>query len=217
MPGREVAEVVGVVDNVLHERPDAPPAAVAYFSTRERRFGRHVLVRTSGPPADMIGVIRREMQDMDATVALSNIATMGERIRRSVGDRGMLLVLLGVFGGVTVLLAAVGTWAVVSYAVADRVRELAIRVALGAEARSVVRLVMGRVVAASAIGGLVGLAGGLGCTHVVRAFLFETSPRDPRLVAGGVALLALVIVLASYLPARRATRVDPALELTFGE
>jgi predicted permease len=213
LPGRAIAEVVGVVENVLHESPDQLPAPVAYYSTRERRHGRHVLVRTAGDPADAVGPIRAALYDLDPTVAMSNVATMEERMRRSVGDRGMVLVLLGLFGGVAVLLAAVGTWAVVSYAVADRTRELAVRVALGAKGRRVVQLVVGRVALIASVGGILGVMGGLAGTRVLETFLFDTSPHDPIIFLAGGGFLFAVIFLSGYLPARRATRVDPAQAL----
>jgi ABC-type antimicrobial peptide transport system permease subunit len=125
----------------------------------------------------------------------------------------MILVLLGLFGGVTVLLVAVGTWAVISYSVADRARELAVRLALGAEGGGIVRLVMRQVTVVAVLGGILGLAGGLGGTHVLQGFLFNTSPRDPRVILVGCSFILAVVSLASYLPARRATRVDPAREL----
>ena len=112
-----------------------------------------------------------------------------------------------------VLLAAVGTWAVVSYAVADRTRELAVRVALGAGGRSVVRLVSQRMVMVSLVGGVLGVLGALGGTRVLEAFLFDTSPHDPAVFLAGGTFLFLVVFLAGYLPARRATKVDPAQAL----
>jgi predicted permease len=210
LPDRQMAEVVGIVGDLLHTSPDRERWPVAYFSTRERRFGSHAMVRTTGDPAAALGMIRNELHELDATVALSNVATMDQLIRQSVGDRTVILVFLGIFASVTVLLVAVGIWGVVAYSVADRTRELVLRMALGAERFSVVRLVIGKTTATALLGVLLGLAGAFAGTRILNAFLWNTSARDPVTFVTASTLVLVIVLVASYLPARRATRVDPA-------
>jgi predicted permease len=210
LPGRRMAEVVGVVGDLLHTGPDQERWPVAYFSTRERRFGSHAMVRTSGDPTAAIRMIQNEIHDMDATVAMSDIATMDQLIRRSVGDRTMILAMLSVFASITVLLVAVGTWGVVAYSVANRTRELVLRMALGAERFNVVRLVIGKTTAIALLGVMLGLGGAFAGTRILSAFLWDTNAHDPMTFLAAGTFLFAVVSVASYLPARRATRVDPA-------
>jgi predicted permease len=216
-PGRETAEVVGVVGDVIYTGPEEERTPVVYYSLRERRHGSYALVRTTGNPNEAVPLIRDELFAMDPTVAMSNITTMDRLISRSVGDRGLIFWLLTIFATITVLLAAVGTWGVVAYSVADRQRELGLRVALGADAGRVLRLVLRRSTLTALGGVVIGLAGAWTGSRVLEAMLWNTSARDPRIFLGGGVLLFVVVLVASYLPARRATRVDPAEVLRAAE
>ena len=211
--GREQAEIIGVVGDVLYGPPDAEGIPVAYFSTRERRFANHALVRTTVAPARAVRAIRNEIHTLDPTVAMSGIASADELISRSAGDRRMILGLLGLFAAVAVLLAAIGTWGVVAYSVANRRKELSLRMALGADGRDVLGLVVRETATTALLGLLVGLGGALAGTRLLDAFLWETSARDPMTYFGGVSFLLAVVLVASYLPGRRATRLDPAQAL----
>ncbi len=122
----------------------------------------------------------------------------------------MLLGLLGLFSSITLLLAAVGAWGVVAYSVADRKAELSLRMALGAERNHVVALVVRKTALTTVLGMAVGLGGAWAGTRLLESFLWETSSHDPATFLGGSGLLFTVVVLATYLPARRATRLDPA-------
>ena len=215
--GRATAEVVGLVGDVVYVSPDRERWPVAYYSTRERSGPRYAVVRTSGDPNEAIGFIRDEIFAMDPTIAMRNISTMDRLIARSVGDRGLIFWLLTIFAAITVLLAAVGTWGVVAYSVADRQRELGLRIALGAEGARVLRLVLRRSMLTALVGVVFGLAGAFAGSRVLEAFLWDTSARDPRVFLGGAALLFVLVLVASYLPARRATRVDPVEVLRAAE
>ena len=217
LPGRETAEVVGVVGDVVYTSPEQDRWPVAYFTLRERRFGSYALARTTGDPNDAVNVIRNELFAMDPSVAMSGIVTMEQLISRSVGDRGLVFWLLTIFATITVLLAAVGTWGVVAYSVADRQRELGLRIALGAEGSRVLRLVLQKSTMTALVGVLIGLAGAWAGSRVLQAMLWNTSARDPKVFFGGGVLLFAVVLVASYLPARRATRVDPVEVLRAAE
>jgi hypothetical protein len=213
LPGRMMAEVVGVAGEMLYVGPDQEGLPMAYFSTRERRYGSHAMVRTVGPPAQMIEMIRTEIHAMDPTVAMSDIASMDQLIGRSIGDRRIILALLGIFAGIAVSLVATGTWALVAYSVADRRREIGLRLALGARPGDVRRFVIRRSMLAGLVGVLVGVAGAWWVSRLMESFLWEIGPHDPVILLAGAWLLFAVVALASYLPARRATRTDPILVL----
>ena len=185
LPGRQSAEIIGIAGDVMYTNPDQERFPVAYYSLRERRFGSTALVRTSGNPTDLIRSIQQELSALDPTVAMSNVTTMDQLITRSVGDRGLIFWLLLVFATITVLLAAVGTWGVVAYSVAQRQRELGLRIALGAGGRRVLRLVIKRSTLTAAVGVVIGLAGAWAGSRILEAFLWETSARDPRIFLGG--------------------------------
>jgi putative ABC transport system permease protein len=209
LPGRETAEVVGVVGDVIYTGPDQARWPVAYYSLRERSGPRYATVRTAGDPTEAIRSIQDELFALDATVAMRNVTTMNRLIAGSVGDRRVIFWLLAVFATITVLLAAVGTWGVVAYSVADRQRELGLRIALGAQGTRVLGLVLRRSVLTALVGVVLGLGGAWAGSRVLEAFLWNTSARDPGVFLGGAALLFAVVLAASYLPARRAVRVDP--------
>ncbi len=211
--GREQAEVIGVVGDVLYGPPDATGVPVAYFSTQERRFANHALIRTSVRPNVAVRAIRSEIHAMDPTVAMSGIASAEELVSRSAGDRRIVFGLLGLFAGVSVLLAAIGTWGIVASSVTNQRRELSLRIALGADRR----VILGQVARDSATAAFFGLAGGFGGalagTRLLDTFLWETSAQDPQTYFFGVSFLFVVILAASYFPGRRATRLDPAQAL----
>jgi len=209
LPGRETAEVVGVVGDIMYTSPTQDRWPVAYYSLRERRFGSFAVVRTTGDPRRHVHLIQGELFALDPTVAISNIATLDELMTRSVGDRGLIFWLLLIFSSLTVLLAAIGTWGVVTCSVTERRRELGVRVALGAQVGHVLARVLRQSVFAALMGILVGLLGAWAGSRVLETFLWNTSAHDPRIFLGAGALLFVLVLLASYLPARRVLRIDP--------
>ncbi|MEQ8329881.1 MAG: ABC transporter permease [Longimicrobiales bacterium] len=210
--GKErLVTVVGVVGDARYTPPDEPLIPEAYYAAREFPLTASSLtVRVAGSdPSALVPAIRAALQELDPPTPLFGIRTMTERRAEATGDRRVVLWLLSVFAAVTLLLAATGTWGIVSYAVADRRRELGLRMALGAGRGRVVGTVLRASVAAGVAGLGVGLAMAWAGGRMLDAFLFETSARDPWAFAGGGALLLAVVALASYVPARRATTVDP--------
>jgi len=206
LPGRETAEVVGVVGDVVYAGLGWP---VVYSSLRERSGPRYASVRTRGDPNDVIRPIRDALTAMDPTIAMRNVATMDRLIAGAVGDRALILRLLGGFAAITGILALVGTWGMAAYVVAGRQRELGLRIALGATDAQVLRLVLRGSVRIALIGVALGLCGAWAGGRVLQAFLWNTSARDPSVLLGGGVLLFAAVLAASYLPARRALRVDP--------
>ena len=169
----------------------------------------NVVVEASGAPLSLVPEIRRTVAEMDPTLPLAGMRSMDEVLSRARARPRFLTSLLGAFAGVALLLAAVGTYGVMSYTVAQRSREMGIRMALGAEASTVQTLVMRRGLGVAALGLGAGLLGAWWLTGLLESLLFGVAARDPLTFATVPLLLLVVAVAASWIPARRATRVDP--------
>ncbi len=208
-------EIVGVVGNVLYNGPDEDPIPEAYYSFREFADpNATVIVRTAGDdPTSLLPAIREALGSMAPDLAIFGVTTMADERASVTGDRRVVLALLALFAAVTVLLAATGTWGIVAYAVADRRRELGLRMALGSDAARVVRMVVRRSLVSVVPGIALGLGGAWATSRILEAFLYQTSPRDPVTFAGGAALLLAVVLVASWLPARRVSAMDPSESL----
>jgi putative ABC transport system permease protein len=172
-----------------------------------------VAVRTSGEPISAVGAVRDAVRAVDPTVPVYNIGTMDQRITTSLSQTRFSTMLLSVFGGIALLLAAIGVYGIISYGVTQRVQEIGIRLALGAQGRDVLTLVMRHAAVLAGLGLVVGLAGALALTRLLAGLLFRVSPTDPPTFAVGIVVLTFVALLAAALPARRAARVDPIVAL----
>jgi putative ABC transport system permease protein len=212
--------VVGVVKDVRSEGLRDPATLEFYVPQAQfRRFGGWTLrdmtliIRTDGDPALLAAPARRALADVDPELAAADVRTMQQVVDRSVAQPRFTMLLLSAFGAVALLLATVGVYGVISHGVAQRTREFGIRVALGAGQRDVVRLVVRQGLMLAIAGVALGVVGALAATRALRSLLFDVSATDP-LTYGAIALLLLgVAVLASIVPARRATHVDPTLSL----
>jgi putative ABC transport system permease protein len=152
---------------------------------------------------------REAIRQVDPTIPLYAIGTMEEAIGESVDTQRRYMALVTVFAGIAVLLAAIGLYGVIAFSVRQRVREIGVRVALGAARRDVIWLILSRALAVCLAGVGLGVAGALGASSLLASLLFEIEPRDVLTYAVVAGLLMVVGLLASYVPARRATRVDP--------
>ena len=161
------------------------------------------------------GELRTELASLDHSLPLANVMTMRERMGESVGEQRFRTLLLGSFAGFALVLACIGLYAVMSYSVSQRTREIAIRIALGGQPREILALVIRQALVLSFIGMVVGLIAALVLTRTMRALLFDVTPADPISFAISLGLLAGVAVLASYIPARRATKIDPLAALRY--
>ena len=207
-------EIIGITRDVRSRRPDAVPDAefhvpYAQFPVPSMAF----TVRTSGAPESLVPVIRRELAQIDPRLPLASVRTFDEVIAVATRNPRLYSVLTAVFGILAAALAIVGIYSVMSYTVAQRTRELAIRAALGASHRGLLGLVMREGFKLSAIGIAAGLAGALAASRLIRALLYEVSPTDPGVFAMTAAAVALAAVLGYLLPAFRASRVEPAVAL----
>jgi putative ABC transport system permease protein len=170
-------------------------------------------LRTPGNPATVGGAIRDAVWGVDRSLPVYDVGTMDELRVESIAATRFSTMLLGAFGGLALLLAAVGVYGVISYGVSQRTQEIGIRVALGADDRNVLGLVVGHAAALTGVGLVLGLTGALGLSSVIAGLLFQVSPTDPPTLAAGVVLLSFVALLAALIPARRAAQVDPAVAL----
>jgi predicted permease len=208
--------IVGVVANErFHGLSEGPPiAAYAPLSQAPSVDGTGVLlVRTTGDPAVLAPAVRRIVRDLDPGLAVFGIEPFVQTVSRSIAERRFTLVLLAAFAAVALLLAAVGIHGLLSYAVSGRTREIGVRLALGARPSSIMRLMLGEGLLLAAAGLAVGLAGAVASGRLLEGLLYGVGPHDTATLAAVAALLAGVAAMASYLPARRATKIDPTTAL----
>ncbi len=207
--------VIGVVEPIRHDALTVEPRPTVYVHAAQRP-GRlssaTVVLRSSLPPEDLVGPVRARLRAIDPDVP-AEFTTMERVVRGAVSDRRFTMLVLGVFAALALLLAALGIYGVVSYAVERRTREMGIRLALGAAPRGVVGMVLGDSLRVVALGALLGLAGAAALTRVIQGMLYGIEPLDPLVVGTVALLLVMVAMLATYIPARRAGAVDPMVAL----
>jgi putative ABC transport system permease protein len=174
-----------------------------------------VLVRTSSDPRAVISSLRQAVWAIDANQPLSNINTLEQIVSESIAQPRLNMLLMMLFGGLALLLSAVGIYGLLSYAVTQRTQELGIRMALGANVTDVLKLVLKQGMLLALIGEVIGLAGAFALTRLMSGLLFGVTPTDTTIFAGVVAVLTLTALFACYLPARRATKVDPLVALRY--
>jgi putative ABC transport system permease protein len=174
-----------------------------------------LVIRTVAPPLTLTETIRKAIFALDPDQPISNVRTLEQIVTHSIADRCLVLILLSLFSGTALLLASVGLYGIMAYSVAQRTREIGIRIALGASYRRVLRLVLFKGMKLTAIGVSLGIVGAFMLTRVLKSLLFGVSPTDPITFLGVILLLILVAVLACYLPARRASRVHPLEALRY--
>ena len=202
-------EVVGVARDIRDVELRAAPAPFAFFPLNQLFESGNVFhVRTAGNPTDLLPTLRKELQSLDPAVTVRTI-DFGEILRNALWGPRTGAALMSVFGGIALLLASLGIYAVMSYAVVQRTREIGIRLAIGAQPGSVLSLVLKRGILVAGAGLLVGLAASLGLTRYIRSFLFEVDSTDPATFAAVALVLGAVALIACFVPARRAARVDP--------
>ncbi|HKV71000.1 MAG TPA: ABC transporter permease [Gemmatimonadales bacterium] len=211
--GLQDAEVIGVVAGV-RQRPDSAPGATTYVAyAQSPRPRMMVFVRVSRDAPSIGTEVRRAIHEVAPQVPVYDMQTMAERTAAATAQARFRALLLTAFAIVALSLAAIGIYGVMTFAVTARIREMGIRIALGAGHARVQRLVIGEGLGLVGLGALIGLAGALAATRVLRTFLFDLTPSDPGTYAAIFAVLAAVAALASWIPARRASRVDPVVAL----
>ncbi|MFP2932730.1 FtsX-like permease family protein, partial [Pyxidicoccus sp. 3LG] len=206
--------VVGVVEDMAIDGPAAPAEPELYVPyDQARSTDMTLLLRTSGDPLALLASVRAEVRALDASLALGRVRTLSSVVDGRVAPLRFYLLLVGLFAGVALVLAAVGLYGVVAYAVLQRTRELGIRMALGAREQQVMRMVLGRYLRLTAVGLVLGLALAVGASRALTHLLSGVPPTDPLTYVAVVTVLGTVAFLAALLPARRASRVPPAIAL----
>jgi putative ABC transport system permease protein len=218
-------QVVGVVADAKQYGLDRPSPATVFVPIPQmsdklmavvRAFtSAHFVVRTAVPPLSLREAVKREIAGLDPTLPLAEIHSMEEIAAVSVASRRFNMLLIGVFAALGMLLAAVGIYGVISYSVEQRTNEIGIRIALGARSADVVRLILRQGMLLALAGVAIGIAGALVLTRLMKTLLFGVTATDPVTFAVIAAVLTLVALLACYIPARRATRVDPMVALRY--
>jgi putative ABC transport system permease protein len=208
------AEVVGVVANTHTQGLDAPPGPEMFYPVLQRpeQF-TGILIRTDGDPTALTQSVRAAVADVDPTIPLTNPGTMEEIVDQSTADRELTMNLLLVFGCLALLLASLGVYSVMAYSVAQRTDEIGVRMALGAAAEDVLRMVLREGMALAGIGLAIGLVAALALTQLMSTMLFSVGASDPVIYLSIAALLAATAAFACWIPSRRAARVDPAKAL----
>lgn len=194
---------------------DAQPVVYLPLAHRPTPTG-DLAVRTQGNPLHFVNAVRSQVLAIDHEQPVSSVRTMEDIVDASVGQRRLTMLVLGLFAGVALLLAVVGVYGVIAYSVEQRIQELGIRRALGAQNGDILRLVIGQGLGLTLAGVALGIGGALALTRVMKSLLFNTSATDSSTFMAIALLFVVVGLLASYLPARRATRIEPMVALRVG-
>ena len=209
-------EVVGVVKDSKYETLRERIPRTAYLDCFQRTPGAMTIaVRTSVMPTALISQARNEIRAIDTGIRFGEFRTLDEHVDESLGHERLMATLSGLFAALAVGLACVGLYGIMAYAVARRTNEIGIRMALGADRAHILRMIVGESVLLVATGVALGLPLALAAAQLVSGQLYGLKPADPGTIAGAILLLAAVAALASYIPARRATRVDPMVALRY--
>ncbi len=208
------AQIVGIAADV-HQGLEGNPWAEGVYTPCVQSLQRASMlaVRTAGDPLSFTRAVRDQVQALDRSQAVTDVRTMDDLVEEQVGQHRLLMILLGAFAGVAVLLALIGIYGAIAYAVAERTQEVGIRRALGAQQGDILRLVIGQGLAVSVTGIVIGLIGAGALTRLMKSLLFHVSATDPATFAAIALLFFVVALAASYIPARRAARIDPMAAL----
>src|SRR2546423_4043939 len=214
--GKNRFEVLGVVRNVHNDGLTSEAATAIYVPiTIFPRSNLNIFVRASLPPVSLVSAVQRAIWSVDKDQPINDIAPLSQMVAATTSQPRFFTLLLGIFGGLAVVLAAVGAYGVLAYTVRQRTNELGIRMALGAQPSAVLSMVLSQGIRAALAGLGIGILGALLTTRLLASLLFGVRANDPLTFITAGILLSLVAVLASYLPARRATKVDPMVALRY--
>jgi len=208
--------IIGVVGDVHESSLATSPEPLSYWPYPELPYSvMTVVVRTATPPLSLVPDIRDALQQIDKDQPMAKISTMDQLISDSVARSRFTMLLLSIFAGLALTLACIGIYGVIAYSVAQRTHEIGIRLALGAQRRDVLKLILRQGLRLALIGIVIGVSAGLLLTGLMTSLLFGTAPSDPLTFAGVSALLMIVALLACYVPALRAMKVDPMIALRY--
>jgi predicted permease len=227
LPGNQQAEIIGVVAHVNQWGLDTDDTehlrAQLYYPfmqlpdsvMAQAPFGMRVVLRSRGPEPGIVDSVRRSLQQMNSEQVIYGAQTMDEIISGSISNRWFSMILLGAFAGVALLLSSIGIYGVISYLVGQQTREIGIRMALGAQRKDVLRLILGNGARMALLGVAIGIVAALGLTRLMAKMLYGVSATDPVTFVVVAFVLVVVALAACYIPARRAMRVDPLVALRY--
>ncbi|HEX6719261.1 MAG TPA: ABC transporter permease [Pyrinomonadaceae bacterium] len=214
MMSGEPYEIVGIVGDIRHNSLGAPPFPTMYFPTWNN--GReNLVIRTQGDPLSIVGSVRKEVLALDPDQPIADVKKMSDWVDSSVASPRYRTTLLGLFAALAMILAATGIYGVMSYSVAQRTHEIGVRMALGARRVDVLKLVVRQGMILTLVGVVLGLVGAFALTRVMSTLLFGVTAKDPITFAVVAVLLFAVALVACFVPARRATKVDPLVALRY--
>jgi predicted permease len=213
-PPKALMEIVGVAEDAKYVdlREEKAPMLYVHFAQHDQNVSE-IQVRTAGDPAAVAATIHRELAAVDGRLAIVGMIEARDQVDASLIAERLIAKLSTTFGFLALALAAVGLYGLIAYAMANRAGEIGIRMALGAQRRHVRRLVLGDTVKLLTFGAVIGIPIALGGAHVISSQLYQVKPTDSIVVFMSIAVLSFVALLAGYLPARRAARVDPVAAL----
>ncbi|HEU5459963.1 MAG TPA: FtsX-like permease family protein, partial [Pyrinomonadaceae bacterium] len=214
-------EIVGIVGNVKHRGLDLQDHPELYIPALQPLFAPgnvpalYLAVRTANDPMQVASIVRSEVAAIDRDQPIASLMTMDQRIADSIAPRRFNMFLFGLFAALALLLAAIGIYGIMAFSVAQRTHEIGVRMALGASTRDVLRLILSNGFRLALIGIVVGLAIAFAATRLLATLLYDVSTTDPTIFLIDALLLAGAALLACYIPARRATKVDPMIALRY--
>jgi putative ABC transport system permease protein len=212
--GNQPFEIIGIVGDIRHRALESQPAAAMYLPTYETPW-MNIVIRTKGDPTGLAAAVRREVQGIDPDQPVADVKTMEQWLETAVAAPRYRTALLALFALVALVLASTGIYGVMSYSVTQRTHEIGVRMALGARRLDVLKLVVRQGMTLVVVGVGLGLLGAFALTRVMSTLLFGVTAKDPMTFVAVAALLTLVAFVACYLPARRATKVDPLVALRY--
>ena len=211
--------IVGVVEDAKNAGMDKPAGPELYFQARQvnQFLGANIsfVVRAANDSVPLESSIRSAVRELDPTLPVYNLSSMEEVVSKSMVQPRFLALLLATFSGIALFLAAIGIYGVMAYSVAQRTQEIGVRMALGARPVHVLKLVLGQSLVMLVMGAVIGLAGAFALTRLMRTLLFEVTATDPVTYVSVIGILTVVALLACYIPARRAAKVDPLVALRY--
>jgi predicted permease len=209
---RTIIGVVGTINSIDLSQP-VTKERLFYPVTQNPRPAMSLVLKTARDPLSVVSEVRAAVESIDPEQPIADVRTMDQWVTRSLEGRRTPMQLLALFGGVALVLSVIGIYGVLAFGVAQRAREFGIRQALGADRRAVLRLVLAQGLRTAGLGLAIGLAGSIALTRYLQALLFGVEPQDLAVFGGVTALLLAVALAACYVPARRATRIDPMTAL----
>ena len=212
-PAREIVGVVGGIRDTGYDQQPRPTIYFPYLQAPAQKMS--FVIRTAAPADSIVPAIKNAIWSVDKDQPIFNVRTMGEMVWEVTSAQRLAFLLLGIFAGLALALATIGIYGVTSYSVSQRTREIGVRMALGAEKHDVLKLVVGNGMSLTILGVVIGTAGALVLTRFMTSFLYGVGPSDPLTFVAVSVLLICVGATASYIPARRAARVDPLVALRY--